>query len=92
MRTGGLGSWRVNPLSAVRTALDTEEPVAVAGQCVQLPFRGMAISWIGYRGPDGGIALYRWTAVRPASGHVFTDGQVQPVVFAATGLADATTR
>jgi hypothetical protein len=60
------------------------------GAQATLTFSGTAVSWIGYRGPDTGIA------------HVFLDGsfarevdtyspgaRVQDIVFAASGLTDA---
>ena len=34
----------------------TAQETYVGSETVTLPFRGTAISWIGYRGPDGGIA------------------------------------
>ena len=61
-----------------------------AGASATLPFRGTRIDWVGYRGPEGGIA------------HVFIDGmfagevdtwfhtpRIQPTLFTVAGLADS---
>jgi hypothetical protein len=60
-----------------------------AGATVTVPFRGTAINWIGYRGPDAGIAQVRIDS--GAASEVDMYGPIatyQPVVFAARGLAD----
>jgi hypothetical protein len=62
----------------------------VAGETVTLPFRGTAINLIGYLGPDGGIASVQIDG--GAAKDVDMYGAVtkyQPVVFTASGLADA---
>ena len=62
---------------------------SIAGAKATLAFRGTAVSWIGYRGPDAGIARVQidgGTAVE-----VDTFGptpKYQEVVFTASGLAD----
>jgi hypothetical protein len=37
----------------------TAQETSVAGETVTVPFRGTGIRWVGYRGPDGGIAQVR---------------------------------
>lgn len=68
------------------TAMETELP----GVKVDLPFRGTAISWIGYRGPDAGIAQVQVDGGAPSEVDLHSPtARYQPVVFTATGLADA---
>jgi len=80
------GSGASNPPELPVTAQET----ATAGETVTLPFRGTAISWIGYRGPDGGIALVQVDGGAPTEVDTYSPtAKFQPVVFTATGLADA---
>jgi hypothetical protein len=44
----------------------TAQETQAAGAAVTVPFRGIAINWIGYRGPDAGIARSGSTAARRA--------------------------
>jgi hypothetical protein len=68
------------------TAQETE----LAGKTVTVPFRGTAISWIGYRGPDAGIATAQVDGGAPATVDLYAPtATFQPVVFTASGLADA---
>ncbi len=61
-----------------------------AGETLTLPFRGTAINWIGYRGPDAGIATVRIDAGAASEVDMYYPiGTYQPVVFTAMGLADA---
>ena len=67
------------------TAHESEE----AGATVTVPFRGTGISWIGYRGPDAGIATVR--VDRGAAQEVDLYHPIatyQPIVFTAQGLSD----
>jgi hypothetical protein len=60
-----------------------------AGETLTLPFRGTAIDWIGYRGPDAGIATVRIDGGAATEVDMyFPIATYQPVVFTATGLAD----
>jgi len=53
-------------------------------------FTGTAVSWIGFRGPQAGIARVSLDGVFVAQVDTFsTTEEVQAVVFTATGLADA---
>ena len=61
-----------------------------AGASVTLKFRGTAISWIGYRGPDAGIARVQLDGRVIREVNLYSKSQkVQEVVFTASGLADA---
>jgi hypothetical protein len=60
-----------------------------AGATVTVPFRGTAINWIGYRGPDAGIATVRIDSGAASEVDLYSPiATYQPVVFTATGLAD----
>ena len=80
------GNGASNPPELPVTAQET----ATAGATVTLPFRGTAINWIGYRGPDGGIANVQIDGGAPTQVDTYSPtAKYQPVVFTATGLADA---
>ncbi|HYU68110.1 MAG TPA: Ig-like domain-containing protein [Burkholderiales bacterium] len=60
------------------------------GAQATLPFNGTSISWIGYRGPDAGIARVYLDGV--FAGEVdlyYSDPRVQAIVFTSPTLADA---
>jgi hypothetical protein len=68
----------------------TAHETSVGGQTVTLPFRGTGISWIGYRGPDGGIAQVRVDGGPIVEVDTYSPTvKFQEVVFTATGLTDA---
>src|SRR5258706_3423284 len=80
------GSGARNPPELAVTAQETY----TAGETATLPFRGTAISWIGYRGPDGGIALMQVDGGAPVEVDTyFPTAKFQAEMFTATGLADA---
>jgi hypothetical protein len=61
-----------------------------AGANVAVPFRGTAINWIGFRGPDAGIADVQIDGGAQTEVDLYSPSATfQPVVFAATGLTDA---
>ena len=67
------------------TAQETE----TAGANVTLPFRGTGIAWVGYLGPDGGIAQVQVDAGPPQEVDLYSPtARYQPVVFSATALTD----
>ena len=75
-----------NPPELAVTAQETY----TADETLTLPFRGTAISWIGYRGPDGGIALVQVDGGTPVEVDTYSPTvKYQAEVFKATGLADA---
>jgi len=68
----------------------TAQETTAAGAAVTLPFRGTAISWVGYTGPDGGIATVQIDGGAPAQVDTYSPtAKYQPVVYTAAGLADA---
>jgi hypothetical protein len=80
------GSGFGNPPELPVTAQET----STANETVTLPFRGTAISWIGYRCPDCGIALVQVDGGAPIEVDTYyPTAKFQSQVFRATGLADA---
>lgn len=80
------GNGAANPPDLPVTAHETH----TAGETLTLPFRGTAISWIGYRGPDGGIATVQVDGGAPVEVDTYAPTvKFQEAVFTATGLADA---
>jgi hypothetical protein len=80
------GNGARNPPELPVTAQET----FVGGETFTLPFRGTAINWIGYRGPDGGIALVSVDGGTPVEVDTYSPQvKFQQVVFTAAGLADA---
>lgn len=68
----------------------TAQETNVAGSSVTLPFRGTAIGWVGYTGPDGGIATVQIDGGAPTQVDTYSaTAKYQPVVFTAGGLSDA---
>jgi hypothetical protein len=93
------GAWTkstiAQPFSGTGVSNLPELPVSAqeataAGATVAVPFRGMGINWIGYRGPDAGIAQVRIDSGAASEIDLYSPvGTYQPVVFAATGLDDS---
>jgi len=68
----------------------TAQETTNAGATVTLTFRGTAISWVGYTGPDGGIATVQVDGGAATQVDTYTPtAKYQPVVFTASGLSDA---
>jgi hypothetical protein len=68
----------------------TAQETQAAGQTLTLPFRGTGINLIGYRGPDAGIVDVQIDGGAVSEIDTYSATAIyQPVVFAATGLADA---
>jgi len=68
----------------------TAQESQAAGATVTVPFRGTGINWIGYRGPDAGIATVRVDSNAASEVDLYSPvATYQPIVFTATGLADA---
>jgi hypothetical protein len=80
------GGVRTVPDPAIGGAKFTE----AAGDKATFRFRGTSIAWIGYRGPDAGIALVQVDGGEAVEVDLFARNQkFQELVFKATGLADA---
>jgi len=93
------GAWSKSspayPFSGTGVSNLPELPVSAqetqaAGAAVTVPFRGTAISWIGYRGPDAGIATVRVDSGAASEVDLYSPvATFQPIVFTATGLTDS---
>ena len=81
--------WSGNGDSNIPELPVTAQETYVAGETVTLPFRGTGISWVGYQGPDGGIAQVRVDGGPIVEIDTYSPTQkFQQVVFTATGLTD----
>ena len=68
----------------------TAQETSTAGESMSVPFRGTGIAWIGYRGPDAGIAQVQIDGGGAVEVDLYAPSPTyQPIVFASTGLADA---
>ena len=78
--------------SGVRNEPDlpvTAQETYTVDETATLPFRGTGISWVGYRGPDGGIALVQVDGGAPVEVDTYSPTvKFQAELFTATGLAD----
>ena len=89
-KSSGAQPWSGSGVSNVPELPVTAQETQTAGQNMTLPFRGTAISWIGYRGPDAGIATVQVDTGAASEVDMYSPSATyQPVVFTATGLADA---
>ena len=83
--------WSGSGVSNLPEVPVTAQETQTAGETLTLPFRGTAISWIGYRGPDAGIAVAQVDGGAPTEVDMYSPtAKYQPVVFTAAGLADVT--
>ena len=79
---GGLATVPLAPVGGARV---TE----TSGATVTLTFRGTAVSWIGFRGRDGGMASVTVDGGAPTVVDTYSSSfKMQATVFTATGLAD----
>jgi hypothetical protein len=82
--------WSGNGVRNAPELAVTAQETYTTDETVTLPFRGTAISWIGYRGPDGGIALMQVDGGAPVEVDTYSPiAKFQAELFTATGLADA---
>jgi hypothetical protein len=89
-KSSGGSPWSGNGASNPPELPVTAQETATAGATVAVPFRGTGISWIGYRGPDGGIATVQVDGGAPTEVDTYSPTEkIQPVVFSAGGLSDA---
>lgn len=67
----------------------TAQEASTAGEAMSVPFRGTGIHWIGYRGPDAGIAQVQVDGGAVAEIDLYAPTALyQPIVFVKEGLAD----
>jgi len=82
--------WSGSGVSNLPDLPVTAQETQAAGQTLTLAFRGTGMSWIGYRGPDAGIAQVRIDNGPTSEVDMYSPIQAfQPIVFNAFGLADA---
>jgi hypothetical protein len=90
IKSANNAAWSGSGVSNLPELPVTAHETSTAGESVTIPFRGTAISWIGYRGPDAGIATVQVDAGAPSQVDLYSPAaSYQPVVFTANGLADA---
>ncbi|MBW8863233.1 MAG: hypothetical protein JF601_12840, partial [Acidobacteria bacterium] len=84
------GPWSGGGVSNPPEPTQGAKMTATVGERATLAFRGTSVSWIGYRGPDAGIARVQVDGGAPVEVDTFSPAaKVQEVVFTATGLADS---
>jgi hypothetical protein len=67
----------------------TAQETTSAGATMSVPFRGTGISWIGYRGPDAGIANVQVDGGPATQVDLYAPtATYQPIVFTKTGMTD----
>jgi len=81
--------WSGNGVSNLPERPVTAQESQNAGDKLTVPFRGTGIGWVGYRGPDAGIATVQVDGGAPTQVDLYSSAaKFQPTVFTATGLAD----
>ena len=84
------GTWAAET-SGIAWSAGNAGVSGIAGARATLTFRGTAIAWRGYRGPDAGIARVYLDGAFAAEVDLYAPTHyVQDVVYAASGLADGT--
>ena len=82
--------WSGNGASNAPELPVTAQETHGTGETVTVPFRGTGIAWVGYKGPDGGIATVQIDGGAPIEVDTYNATvKYQDAVFTATGLADA---
>jgi len=81
--------WSGNGVSNLPERPVTAHETSAAGEKMTVPFRGTAIGWVGYRGPDAGIATVQIDGGSATQVDLYAPAATfQPTVFTATGLGD----
>src|SRR6185312_11931891 len=81
--------WSGSGVSNLPEVPGTAHEAQAAGETLTLAFRGTGMSWIGYRGPDAGIAQVRIDGSAASEVDMYSPiATFQPIVFNAFGLAD----
>lgn len=88
---GGSGQpWSGNGVSNPPDLPVTAHETQAAGETVRLPFRGTGITWVGYRGPDAGIATVQIDGNPAVTVDLYSPTALyQAEAFTVSGLADA---
>ena len=83
-------TWSGSGVSNLPELPVTAQETQAAGETLTLAFRGTGMSWIGYRGPDAGIAQVRIDGGAASEVDMYSPiATFQPIVFNAFGLADS---
>jgi len=81
--------WSGSGVSNLPELPVTAQETQGAGEKLTVPFRGTGVGWVGYRGPDAGIATVQVDGGAPTQVDLYSPtAKFQPTVFAARGLAD----
>lgn len=82
-------SWSGGGISTPPDQPLTAQETSTAGATVTLTFRGTGISWIGYKGPDGGIATVQIDGGTPIEVDTYSATmKVQEVMHSFTNLTE----
>jgi hypothetical protein len=82
-------AWSGSGVSTPPDVPLTAQQTSAAGETVTVPFRGTSISWIGYKGPDGGIATVQIDGGTPVEVDTYSATmKVQEALFTSDALAD----
>ena len=85
----GGGPWSAGGISNPPEPTQGAKMSQTPGARATLTFRGTSVSWIGYRGPDAGIARVQIDGGPVTDVDTYSPAaKVQEVVFTAAGLAD----
>jgi hypothetical protein len=80
------GDWTQGDASTAWSG-GTAARSTTAGVLLNISFTGNSVSWIGYRGPEGGMARAFIDGTLVGLVDTYSKARVQAVVFSATGLA-----
>jgi hypothetical protein len=81
--------WSAGGITNVPDPQINAKVTQTMGEIATVQFRGTSIRWIGYIGPDAGIALVKVDGGPPTEVDLYAPSfKVQQVVFTANGLAD----
>ena len=81
--------WSGNGVSNLPERPVTAHETSAAGEKMTVQFRGTAIGWVGYRGPDAGIAQVQIDGGTATQVDLYAPSATfQPTVFSASGLSD----
>lgn len=82
-------AWSGSGVSTPPDAALTAQETSAAGETVTVSFRGSSISWIGYKGPDGGIATVQIDGGTPEEVDTYSATlKVQEALFTSDALTD----
>ena len=83
-------NWSGSGVSNLPELPVTAHETSQANEAMTVSFRGSGVSWIGYRGPDAGIAQVSIDGGAPVTVDLYaTSATYQPIVWTLTGMADA---